>query len=401
MRRHTSLPHPAQRAPHAPRPPRRRQRPARPLQAHACRRLRRPHPHPVRAAHGLRLRRRRARPARPAHGRRLGRLFPDRPRPRGGVPLPFPCHHHHLDDVPPPGRRRSCRPSSAAPAASADAVPRGGDGRRRLDGGRETRSAGVPPGAVRRRERGGQGGGTRALRRQNARRDADAAAATPGDDDVPADAWVSTYDALSALVWTRVHAARVRLRRGKKQQQGGKEEEEEDEEDEGEALPSRDFLTSVNYRARLALPARYPFNAVFAPYTRLAHGELMGPDALPVAARTVHGLTRSVGVEEARATARWMAAQPDKRRVKWGFDGGYGSTMISAWNKFDVYEGAAFVEGRPPVLVAPPFTPMSLVDGLAYYLPTEALDGGIDLYLALSVPVWGVLAEDEVWRKFR
>ncbi|KKY13296.1 putative transferase family protein [Diplodia seriata] len=87
------------------------------------------------------------------------------------------------------------------------------------------------------------------------------ATATPGDDDVPApDAWVSTYDALSALVWTRVHAARVRLRPGKKQQQGGKEEGEE-----GEALPSRDFLTSVNYRERLALPARYPFNAVFAP----------------------------------------------------------------------------------------------------------------------------------------
>ncbi|KAL0257571.1 hypothetical protein SLS55_008385 [Diplodia seriata] len=209
-----------------------------------------------------------------------------------------------------------------------------------------------------------------------------------------ADAWVSTYDALSALVWTRVHAARVRLL---KQQRGGNDKDE----GEGERLPSRDYLTSVNYRARLALPARYPFNAVFAPYTRLAHGELMGPDALPVAARTVHGLTRSVGVEEARATARWMAAQPDKRRVKWGFDGGYGSTMISAWNKFDVYAGTAFVEGRPPVLVAPPFTPMSLVDGLGYYLPTEALDGGIDLYLALSVPVWGFLEEDEVWRKFR
>ncbi|KAL1633741.1 hypothetical protein SLS58_010962 [Diplodia intermedia] len=198
-----------------------------------------------------------------------------------------------------------------------------------------------------------------------------AAAATAGDGD---DAWVSTYDALSALVWTRVHAARVELRRrGKKtQQQGGNEDEE------AEPLPSRDFLTSVNHRARLALPPRYPFNAVLAPYTRLAHGALMAPDALRVAARA-----------------------PDKRRVKWGFDGGYGSTMVSAWNKFDVYKGAAFVEGRPPVLVAPPFTPFSLVDGLGYYLPTERQDGGIDLYLALSAPVWGVLEEDEVWRAFR
>ncbi|KAF9633308.1 hypothetical protein BFW01_g4202 [Lasiodiplodia theobromae] len=207
--------------------------------------------------------------------------------------------------------------------------------------------------------------------------------------------WVSTYDALSALVWTRTHYARVQLK--KRTMKNGKDNDEQ--------LPSRDYLTSVNYRSRLNLPPRYPFNAVYAPYTTLSHDTLIGldPDAsLRAAARAVHALTRSVGPDEAAATARWMAAQPDKRCIQWGFNGGYGSTMISAWNKFDVYVGTDFEDGRPPVLVAPPFTPISLADGLGYYLPTEEQqDGGIDFYLALSEPVWGVLEEDEVWLRYR
>lgn len=204
--------------------------------------------------------------------------------------------------------------------------------------------------------------------------------------------WVSTYDALSALVWTRTYHARVQLKR--RTMKNGEHNDEK--------LPSQDYLTSVNYRTRLNLPPRYPFNAVYAPYTTLSHDTLVGtdPDAsLRAAARTVHALTRSVGPEEAAATARWMAAQPDKRRIQWGFNGGYGSTMISAWNKFDVYVGTDFE--RPPVLVAPPFTPISLADGLGYYLPTEEQNGEIDFHLALSEPVWGVLEEDEVWLRFR
>lgn len=229
----------------------------------------------------------------------------------------------------------------------------------------------------------------RVMRFSSAQLDRLKAAATDGAD--PENGWVSTYDALSALLWTRVYSARVQLKKA----QGDKEDAQ---------LPSSDYLTSVNFRARLSLPQRYPFNAILTPFTTLSHGALTAADkdaSLRDAARTVHAMTRSVSPDEARATARWMAAQRDKRSVKWEFNGGYGATMISAWNKFGMYVGTEFDGGRPPVLVAPPFTVISCVDGLGYYLPTEKQNGEIDLYLALSEPVWAVLEEDGFWLRFR
>ncbi|KAI0800006.1 transferase [Fomes fomentarius] len=215
-----------------------------------------------------------------------------------------------------------------------------------------------------------------------------AAATDPVD---PENGWVSTYDALSALLWMRVYDARVQLKKA----QGDKEDAR---------LASSEYLTSVNYCSHLALPQRYPFNAILMQFTTLSHGALTAADkeaSLHEAARTVHAMTRSMSPDEARATARWVAAQRDKRSVKWEFNGGYGATMVSVWNKFGMYVGMEFDGGRPPVLVAPPFTVISCVDGLGYYLPTEKQNGEIDLYLALNEPVWAVLEEDEFWLRFR
>jgi hypothetical protein len=72
---------------------------------------------------------------------------------------------------------------------------------------------------------------------------------------------------------------------------------------------------------------------------------------------------------ELNNTLRWIAAQPDERKITHRLDWGGGSFAASAWNKFDMYEGIAF--DTRPVLVAPPFTPISLVDGLGCVLPTE------------------------------
>ena len=65
--------------------------------------------------------------------------------------------------------------------------------------------------------------------------------------------------------------------------------------------------------------------------------------------------------------------------------------MISQWNKMDMYTQAVFEEGVQPELVVPPFTPISLHDGLGYTLPTppgNGEGGGIDVYLALREGVW-------------
>ena len=205
--------------------------------------------------------------------------------------------------------------------------------------------------------------------------------------------WVSTFDALSAHIWQRVYSCRVQLRKSEEQPYTDL---------------SRDFLTSVNYRKTLDLAPRYFHNALFTPFDSIPHGVLVSRPLWPVA-KAVHDIARSISHDSAERTVRWIATQPDKRQIRWRFNGSYGSTMISAWNKFDIYNGAVFDTGVPPALVSQPFTPISLVDGLVYFLPTEAQaqqhlgtgsSADVDVYLALSEPVWPVLDNDPLFRQF-
>ena len=101
--------------------------------------------------------------------------------------------------------------------------------------------------------------------------------------------------------------------------------------------------------------------------------------------------------------------------MKSRFRYGNGSIMVSQWSKFRVYAGADFDvdergEAVPPTLVAPPFTPISLIDGLLYVVATEeqfqrgvAKEGSCDLdvYVPLSEAVWSILDQDEEFRRFR
>jgi hypothetical protein len=77
--------------------------------------------------------------------------------------------------------------------------------------------------------------------------------------------------------------------------------------------------------------------------------------------------------------------------------------MISQWNKMDMYAGATFE--APPVLASTPFTEISLIDGLGYFLPTEAQGmggdaGEIEVCMALTGPVWDVLDRDEGFTQY-
>jgi hypothetical protein len=72
-----------------------------------------------------------------------------------------------------------------------------------------------------------------------------------------------------------------------------------------------------------------------------------------------------------------------------------------------MYDGVDFdVDGNeksiPPVLVSPPFTPISLVGGLAFVLSTEEQDQrAVDMNLSLSEPLWSILGRDPSLRRFR
>ncbi|KAF7336688.1 Anthranilate N-benzoyltransferase protein 3-like protein [Mycena venus] len=196
--------------------------------------------------------------------------------------------------------------------------------------------------------------------------------------------WISTFDALAAYVYQRVLKARLRL--------------SATDPNFGELSPT-DFLTPINLRGRLSLPARYFHNTLFTSYTTIP-SDMLTTGPLWQVAKIVHDVTRTsflTSKDGLDGTLKWIAAQPDTRTIQSGFRYGNGSFMVSQWNKFDMYAGSVF--DVAPVLVSPPFTQSSLVDGLAYFLSTEEIGkggdaGAIDLSLALAQPLWAIMDKD-------
>ncbi|EJD40769.1 hypothetical protein AURDEDRAFT_31749, partial [Auricularia subglabra TFB-10046 SS5] len=187
----------------------------------------------------------------------------------------------------------------------------------------------------------------------------------------PADGrgYVTTFDAITAHIYDRALAARLRAG----------------------FPPFASVLTSVNIRPadRLGLPPRYFHNALLTPHLTVPPGKST--------AATVHALAGCAERGNIERIARWIVSQPDRARIRFSFPGGF---MSSSWSRFDIYDGTAFDGGRPPALVAPPFTAISTIDALVYYLPvppgTEG--GGLDVYLPLLEPLWDLLEQDEEWK---
>ena len=209
--------------------------------------------------------------------------------------------------------------------------------------------------------------------------------------------WVSTFDALSAHLYQRVHIARLHFA----QLQGA-----------DPALLSTDFLTPVNWRGtnRLHLPPRYFANAVLCTFFTLP-SEQLATAPLSQIAKAVHNSVHSLTPQQAADTVQWMAVQPDQSRVKQDFRYANGGFMVSQWNKLPMYAGMALGQDKAgqlffPALVAPPFTPISTLDGLAYILATESSvmevdDAALDVSLTLSAPLWAILERDEFFRRFK
>jgi hypothetical protein len=208
--------------------------------------------------------------------------------------------------------------------------------------------------------------------------------ANGGDEDQP----FSTFCTLTAHLWQSVCRARAQVCH----EQGMSSSE-------AAAKIPRQFLASVDLRSRgqLDISPRYFPNAVLCPVFSLPASELLdGP--LSAVAAAVHGGVQPVDPAKVEQNIRWLAAQSDKERVRLRYRYEQGGVMVSQWNKFEMYRGAEL--DVPPGLVAQPFTPISLIDGLIYFLATEdqlceskapvgVTTGSIDVSLALGVGYTG------------
>ena len=240
--------------------------------------------------------------------------------------------------------------------------------------------------------------------------------------------WISTFDTLSAHLYHRVYVARARYTRDSSKTDAASPPalSTTTPQTKAQAELSTDFLTPVNWRGadRLNLPARYFPNALFTVFFRLPPEMLADTAPLSAIARSLHDSVRGLmSQQQGVDTLRWLAAQPDKSRVRQGFRYANGF-MLSQWSCFDLYgirfdadENGALIS---PALVQPPFTPISLMDGLGYILPTKpqhtrSSDNGgsasvtnapskgvsLDVALALSAPLWEILDCDPLFRPFK
>ncbi|KAL3660362.1 hypothetical protein V7S43_014516 [Phytophthora oleae] len=200
---------------------------------------------------------------------------------------------------------------------------------------------------------------------------------------------VSTFCALAAHLWQSIYQARLQC---------------------GSPLP-RQFLASVDLRSReqFNVSPRYFPNCVLCPVFSLSDAILRDASLSEVAA-AVHDNIQPLDPVKVERNLRWLAAQPDKQRVRLRYRFEEAGVQVSQWSKFGMYRGTEL--DVPPTLVAQPFTPISLLDGLMYFMATEdqliqsetspgVTSGSIDVSLALSEQTWKILDKDVRFRQYR
>lgn len=188
----------------------------------------------------------------------------------------------------------------------------------------------------------------------------------------------STFTALSAFIFQRITQARILARQYDPQLP---------------TLSSPQFLTPVGVRSRLSLPPRYFPNALICtcatpPLSTLQSG------SLSEVAEYIHSATRISAVsdiQEIQKDLKWISAQEEISDIRHIFKGENGGVQISAWTRLGLYDGVGFEV--QPRMVVPPFTEISLIDGLGYLIPTRNGDG-LTLAMALSEEVWDALGDE-------
>ncbi|KAI2968463.1 hypothetical protein CBS147323_4248 [Aspergillus niger] len=211
--------------------------------------------------------------------------------------------------------------------------------------------------------------------------------------------YVSTFEALTAHLWLSIQRART---------QCGPSKATIDCCDE-----TADLLTSIDWRSpsRLNLPPRYFPNAVSEPYITLPLNNISS-NALPQTAQIIHETLKARSPADQHKTLQWVKAQPNKSKISLRARLNEKGFIISQWNKLNMYaihfdndnQGNRILPDR----IWPPFTENSLVDGLAYLLPTKPVastddfnrHSDIEVALSLHEPLWDVLGNDTQFTQF-
>lgn len=202
----------------------------------------------------------------------------------------------------------------------------------------------------------------------------DATASLPGNDGnaVSASAWVSTNDALVALVWRGYMRARQAP---------------------PTTLTGCGFACDCRPRVSPSLPPGYFGNANFFPFAQLPAERLLSAPLGEVALE-VRNATQRVDAEHVRSALNFIESVEDKSRVKASFLAYLGNDVcLTNWSKFPMFS-IEFGWGPPQAVRVP----NAKFDGFGIIL--ASLDGGVDVMAGLESSHWERLGRDTEFTKY-
>lgn len=190
-------------------------------------------------------------------------------------------------------------------------------------------------------------------------------------------AFVSTDDALSALIWQCITRARG---------------QHKDTEAEGSIC-----ARAIDVRPFLGLPLNYPGMAQNETYTRASPRELKNSSLGALASRLRQDLIAEDLKKDTQALITLMTHDSDKSKyffacgVNWSRD-----TMISSWSKVDGYNMDFGLGVKPTCVRRPRFDP---VPGLIFMMPKRG-DGEISVAACLKGEEMDNLKKDDDWTRY-
>ncbi|MCJ1469993.1 hypothetical protein MMC07_008638 [Pseudocyphellaria aurata] len=190
--------------------------------------------------------------------------------------------------------------------------------------------------------------------------------------------WLSTNDALSALIWRAIVTAR--LPKLKLDRTSSLER----------AVNGRKFV-------RPAVPDSYMGACVVDTFSTLSVSDLVQKLHISDIALVLRKSLNEVDDYRLRSHVSLLYSEPDKRNITFSLPSPDTDVLVSSWAAWPVYP-SDFGEhlGKPEFVRRPNFGPL---DGLAYMMPRN-LAGDIDVAICLKTDDLERLKDDSVWRTY-
>ena len=190
--------------------------------------------------------------------------------------------------------------------------------------------------------------------------------------------WISTNDALSALIWRAFVTARLpKLKM--------------------ESTSS--LLRAVNGRraVRPAVPDSYMGVCIVDAFSRLSLSDLAQKLHISDIALLLRKTLNEIDDYRLRSFVSLLQSEPDKRNITYSLPSPETDVLVSSWASLPIYPSDFGGHlGKPEFVRRPTFAPL---DGLVYIMP-QNLTGDIDVAISLKDGDFERLKDDPVWRTY-